>query len=76
LAQKFRNRSQQLAEVHPGSAQNGIDPVSGNTLETVAIHAVLGFQVPNARLNGGSALHPAPKAFGCPSPTAFIDMDL
>ena len=59
-AQKTPCPPEQFAEVHTGSAQNGIDTVSLLSLESVPIHAVFKLKMPDPRFNGSPPLHPAP----------------
>jgi hypothetical protein len=76
LAQKVCCPPQQLVEVHPNGAQNGIEPVAHNPVEAVAVHSVLSFQVPDSRLYRRTPFHPPPQALGGPPAVAFVDMDL
>jgi len=46
--QKIRCCPQQLAEVHPGNAQNSIKPVPFNTPETVAVHTDFKWPMPGS----------------------------
>ena len=59
-AQKIPCPPEQFAEVHAGSAQNGIDTVALFPLESVSIHAVLPLKMPDPRFNGCPPFHPAP----------------
>ena len=67
---------QQLVEVHPGTTEDRIEPVTFNQFETVAVHAVLSFRVPDSRFDGSASFHPAPQAPGSSPPAAFVDMNL
>ncbi len=67
---------QQLVEVHPGTTEDRIEPVTFNLLETVVVHAVLSFRVPDSRFDGSASFHPAPQAPGSSPPAAFVDMNL
>ena len=76
MAQKVCRPAQQLVEVHSGTAEDGIEPVTFNALEAVAVHPVLFFQVSDSRFNGCPAFHPAPQTPGSSPTAAFVDMNL
>jgi len=76
LAQKVCCPLQQLVEVHPNGAQNGIEPVPLSPAQAVAIHSMLPFQVANPWFDRRSPFHPPPQAPGGSASVAFINMDL
>jgi hypothetical protein len=75
LAQKCCDPPQQLVEVHPYRAQDGIEPIALNPAEAVALHSMLSFQVPYPRLDRRSPFHPPPHAPIDPPAMALIHMD-
>ena len=76
MAQKLCCPPQQLVEVHPNGAQDGIEPVPFNPAETVAVHSMLSFQMPDAGLDRRSPFHSPPEAPGDTPTVALVDMDL
>jgi len=76
LAQKSCGPPQQLVEVHPNGAQDGIESITLNLTQAFAVHSMLSFQMPDSRLDRRSSFHPPPQALGDKPAVAFIDMDL
>jgi hypothetical protein len=62
--QNLRQPAQEETEVVAGGGEHGIDTVTFGSFEIVAIHAVLGLEMADDRLDGGSALHLAPDGGG------------
>jgi hypothetical protein len=56
-AQKRREPPQEEVEVEAGGSEDGIDAVAVLANEEVAVHAMVGLEVADHRLDGGSALH-------------------
>jgi len=52
--------SEELVEVHGGSREDGIDRISGNTLQPIALQAVFVLQMSDVWLRCRVALHPSP----------------
>ena len=75
MAEKNCDPPQQLVEVHPHRAQDGVEPIALNPAEAAALHSMLSFQMPNPRLDRRSAFHPPPQAPIDPSAMALIHMD-
>ena len=78
-------------DVEAGGGEHGVDAVAFSALEAIAVHAVLGLEVTDHRLDRGAALHltadglgdrtnlardPDPEAVGIGvAAVAFVDMD-
>lgn len=76
LAQKGRRQADQLTEIRPGSNRERIDPIAYAFFESVAIHSLFAFQMIDTRLHLCTTLNPTIKAFGRPTSTPLISMDL
>ena len=50
---------EELIEVVPCSAEQGIDPIAGGVAIEVAIHAMIGFQMADDGFDGGPTFPPA-----------------
>ena len=59
--------SQEQVEVIPGGGEDGICAVAFVALEVVAVHAVLGLDVADHRLDRGAALHLPADGLGDPA---------
>ena len=58
--QELGQPAQEQAEVVAGSGEHGVDAIALGALEIVTAHAVLGLEMADDRLDGGSAAHLAP----------------
>jgi hypothetical protein len=58
-ARKGSSEALQLPEVHAGSTEDRIDPVTAGPLQAITIHSLM-IQMTNTRFNGRSTLHPPP----------------
>ena len=77
LSDKFAlTGPRQLLEVHPGGGQDGINRVTGNPLQPVALQPVFVLQVSDAGFDGSSVLHPLPECLCRASSLPFIDVHL
>src|SRR5579864_297865 len=75
--QKPFEPSQEQAEVVAGGGEDGVAAVSVASFEMIAVHAVLGFEVADRRLDGGAALHlAADGGGGAAHPAADPDAEL
>ena len=66
--------SEELLEVHRGGCQDRVDRISGSTLQPIALQPVFALQMSDAWFDCGSAFHPSPSCFRCPSSSSLVDM--
>ena len=64
--QKLGQPAQEQGEVVAGSSEYGINAIAVGAFDIIAAHAVLGLEMADDRLDGGSATHLAPE--GCSDP--------
>jgi hypothetical protein len=75
LGRKVIQEPQQLPEIHSGSTEDGIYPVSGNTFQPVAIHSVFLLEMAYSRFYCRPAFHPTPDAFRRSASSTLVNMD-
>lgn len=62
--QKLCKPSEEEAEVVAGRGEDGVDAVAVTAFEVIAAKSVLGLEMADDRLDGGSALHLAADGLG------------
>ena len=65
--QELGQPAQEQGEVVAGSGEHGVDAIALGALEIIAAHAVLGLEMADDRLDGGSAAHLAPDGSSDPA---------
>ena len=60
-------------EVHPKGAQDGIESITLNPTQAVAVHSMLSFQMSDLRLDRRSPFRQPPKPFGGSPSVAFVN---
>jgi hypothetical protein len=66
---------EQLAEIHSGGTQDGINHIPLSSFKAVTVHSVFSFEVPDTRFDCRPSFHHAPKAFGCSTFSGFVNMN-
>ena len=69
-----RKSSEELLEVHRGGCQDGVDRISGSTLQPIPFQAVFVLHLSDAWLDRGTAFHPSPSCARCPPSSSLVDM--
>ena len=66
--------SEQLLEVHRGGCQDGVDLISGSTLQPITFQPVFALPMSDAWLDRGATLHPSPFCLRCTPSSSLVDM--
>src|ERR1019366_6067490 len=66
--------SEELLEVHRGGSQDRVDRISVSTLQPITFQPVFVLQMSDAWFDRGTAFHPSPSCFRCPSSSSLFDL--